>query len=64
MNKSNLIAALFTVVAAVALYNQQTPANGPYSFQQYQTEFGKVYSKAGEQEYRKTVFLRNIDSIA
>jgi len=48
MNKSYLIAGLLATVAVLAMYHQEATKNTPYSFQQYKTEYGKVYAKVGE----------------
>ena len=63
MNKSYLITALLAVMSAVVLYNQQHTA-APYSFEQYKTDYRKVYAREGEEAYRKAIFLKNLFSIA
>lgn len=63
MNKSYLIAALLTALAAVALYNQHTEPSA-YSFDQFKADYQKSYTRTGEEEYRKAIFLRNLIKIA
>jgi C1A family cysteine protease len=63
MNKSYLVTFLLAAIAAVALYNQQTDS-APYSFEQFKADYQKSYIRAGEEEYRKTIFLRNLVKIA
>ena len=57
------IAALLTALAAVALYNQHTEPSA-YSFDQFKADYQKSYTRTGEEEYRKAIFLRNLIKIA
>ena len=59
MNKSVIVTVLLTAIALLALHQHQA-SSGPYSFQQYKAEYNKQYLKVGEEEYRKTIFLRNL----
>jgi C1A family cysteine protease len=58
------VTILLAAIAAVALYNQQTDSAAPYSFEQYKVDYQKSYARVGEEEYRKTIFLRNLVKIA
>jgi C1A family cysteine protease len=61
MNKSYLVSALLAALALLALHQHQTPSlASAYSFQKYKQEYHKAYAKAGEEEYRKAVFQRNL----
>ena len=62
MNKSYLLPAILTALALLTLYHQDSQ-KGVYSFQQFKTDFGKHYAQEGEEEYRKTIFLRNLVKI-
>ena len=64
MNKSYLIAGLLAAIAVLALYHHEASQNAPYSFEQYKADYAKAYARVGEEEYRKTIFLRNIVKIA
>lgn len=63
MNKQYLVTVLLATVAAWALFNYQTTEQ-PYTFEQYKAEYQKNYLKTGEEEYRRTIFLRNLVKIA
>lgn len=63
MNKSLLATLLVLSAAAFLLFNMETSTSEPYSFEQYTKEYQKTYSKEGEAEYRKTIFLRNLIKI-
>jgi hypothetical protein len=64
MNKSYLIAGLLATIAVLALYHQKATKDAPYSFEQYKADYAKAYTRVGEEEYRKTIFLRNLVKIA
>jgi C1A family cysteine protease len=54
---------VLAAIAAVALYNyDNTPS--AYSFEQFKADHQKVYAREGEEQYRKTIFLRNLVKIA
>jgi len=63
MNKSHILTVILAAIAAVALYNYES-APATYSFEQYKADYQKLYSREGEEAYRKTIFLRNIVKIA
>ena len=63
MNKSLMVALVLLSTAAIALYSLETENKAPYSFEQYKADFGKHYMKAGEEEYRRSIFLRNVIKI-
>jgi hypothetical protein len=60
MNKSYVISALLAVLALFALYHLEAPSPQPYSFKAYKQNYNKVYTRAGEEEYRKVIFLMNV----
>jgi C1A family cysteine protease len=62
MNKAYLVTALLAVLTLFALQQSQEASSAPYSFEQYKLEYRKAYAQ-GEEEYRKTVFLRNLVAI-
>lgn len=49
--------------ASVYLYTLDNTTSEVYSFEQFKKEFGKHYSREGEEEYRKNIFLRNVIAI-
>lgn len=63
MNKQYLVTFLLAAVATWALFNHHTTQQ-PYSFEQFKAEHQKSYHRSGEEEYRKTIFLRNLIRIA
>ena len=63
MNKQYLVTFLLAAVATYALFSHHT-AQQPYSFEQFKADYQKTYHKSGEEEYRKTIFLRNLVRIA
>ena len=64
MNKSLIAILILLGVASVYLYSLEAPAtNGPYSFEQYKSDYSKKYMKEGEEQYRKNIFLRNLIKI-
>ena len=62
MNKSLILALILAILTALGLFNLETKTE-IYSFDDYKAEFGKKYSKEGEEQYRKVVFLRNLVKI-
>jgi C1A family cysteine protease len=60
MNKSYLISALLAALALFAIYQHESPAAGLYTFEDYKRDYSKVYSRAGEEQYRKAIFLKNL----
>ena len=64
MNKSLVATLILLGVASVYLYSLDAPvANAPYSFEQFKADYGKRYTKDGEEQYRKNIFLRNLIKI-
>ena len=63
MNKQYLLTILLAAVATWALFNHHS-AQQPYSFEQFKADYQKNYYRSGEEEYRKTIFLRNLVRIA
>jgi hypothetical protein len=64
MNKSLIAALVVLGVTSVYLYTlDTTPATEAYSFEQYKREFGKRYTREGEEQYRRNIFLRNLINI-
>jgi C1A family cysteine protease len=63
MNKSLLSAILLLSAAAIALYSMDVETQSPYSFEQFKTDFSKNYNREGEEQYRRTIFLRNLIKI-
>jgi C1A family cysteine protease len=63
MNKSYLISALLAALALFAIYQHESPAADLYAFEDYKQDYNKVYSKAGEEQYRKAIFLKNLFKI-
>jgi C1A family cysteine protease len=63
MNKSYFISVLLTALAFFALYQHDTPASVLYSFEGYKQDYSKLYSRAGEEQYRKAIFLKNLIKI-
>ena len=66
MNKGFIATLVLLGVASVYLYTLEsnTPSKTEvYSFEQYKKEFGKRYTKDGEELYRKNIFLRNLIAI-
>lgn len=49
--------------ASVYLYSLDNTSSEVYSFEQFKREFGKHYSREGEEQYRKNIFLRNVIAI-
>lgn len=49
--------------ASVYLYSLENTSSEVYSFEQFKREFGKHYSREGEEQYRKNIFLRNVIAI-
>jgi hypothetical protein len=62
MQKSYLISTLLLATALFAVYHQEARSS-PCSFADYKQTYSKVYAKAGEEEYRKAIFLRNLGKI-
>jgi len=50
-------------LSSVFLFNMESTKTMPYSFSLFKTDFGKSYSDRAEEEYRKTIFLRNVIKI-
>lgn len=63
MNKSLIAALIVLGVASAYLYTLESNTPEVYSFEQYKRDFGKRYSKEGEEQYRKNIFLRNVIAI-
>jgi C1A family cysteine protease len=63
MNKSLIVALIVLGAASVYLYSLESATSEVYSFEQYKREFSKHYTKEGEEQYRKNIFLRNIIKI-
>jgi cathepsin L len=63
MNKSLIAALIVLGVASVYLYSLENTTSEVYSFEQYKHDFGKRYTKEGEEQYRKNIFLRNLIAI-
>lgn len=64
MNKSLIAALIVLGVASVYLYTLDNKATSEvYSFEQYKRDFSKRYTKEGEEQYRRNIFLRNLIAI-
>lgn len=63
MNKGLIAMLVLLGAASVYLYNLENTSSEVYSFEQFKREFGKHYSREGEEQYRKNIFLRNVISI-
>ena len=66
MNKGLIATLVLLGVASVYLYTLESITASKtevYSFEQYKKEFGKRYTKDGEELYRKNIFLRNLIAI-
>jgi hypothetical protein len=63
MNKSLIAALVVLGVATAFLYSLENTSSEVYSFEQYKKDFGKKYLKEGEEQYRRTIFLRNVAKI-
>jgi len=63
MDKSLLTLLLVLGAATLVLFNLEGSSPQPYSFEQYKADYGKKYRDAGEEQYRKTIFLRNLVKI-
>ena len=60
MNKALIATLVLLGAASVYLYGLESPASQAYSFEQFKGDFGKRYSREGEEAYRKNIFLRNL----
>jgi C1A family cysteine protease len=60
MDKTLMTVLLLLGAATIALYNVEGSSAKPYGFEQFKADFGKKYTKAGEEEYRRSIFLRNL----
>jgi hypothetical protein len=63
MKKSYLVSFILAALAIFVLYRNESPVAGAISFEGYKQEHGKVYSRVGEEEYRKVIFLKNLIKI-
>ena len=63
MNKALIATLVLLGAASVYLYGLESPASQAYSFEQFKGDFGKRYSREGEEAYRKNIFLRNLIKI-
>jgi uroporphyrinogen-III decarboxylase len=57
--------ALLLVLGAttLVLFNLEGNSAKPYSFDQYKADYSKKYRDVGEEQYRRTIFLRNLVKI-
>jgi len=60
MDKTLLTLLLVLGAATFVLFNLEGNSAKPYSFDQYKTDYSKNYRDAGEEAYRRTIFLRNL----
>jgi hypothetical protein len=61
--KKYFFSILLTATVAWALFNQQIGQNTS-TFDQFKTDYQKHYTKEGEEEYRKSIYLKNLLKIA
>lgn len=59
MNKALIATLVLLGAASVFLYSLESPSQAS-SFEQFKADFGKRYTKEGEEQYRKNIFLRNL----
>jgi len=50
-------------LSTVFLFNMESTGAKPYSFSSYKADYAKIYADLAEEQYRKTIFLRNIIKI-
>lgn len=60
MNKALIATLVLLGAASVFLYSLESQPSQAYSFEQFKGDFGKRYSREGEEQYRKNIFLRNL----
>lgn len=60
MDKTLLSILLILGVSAVALFSMQPHSTKTNSFAEFKATFGRKYADAAEEDYRKTVYLRNL----
>jgi len=63
MNKALIATLVLLGAASVYLYSLESQTSQVYSFEQFKGDFGKRYTKEGEEQYRKNIFLRNLIKI-
>lgn len=63
MNKALIATLVLLGAASVFLYSLESQPAQAYSFEQFKGDFGKRYTKEGEEQYRKNIFLRNLIKI-
>ena len=59
MNKTLIFATIVAALALLAVRQYEQQPSTKYSFADFKQEFGKVYLGEAEEQFRKTVFLRN-----
>ena len=59
MNKALIATLVLLGAASVFLYGLESPSQAS-SFEQFKADFGKRYTREGEEQYRKNIFLRNL----
>jgi hypothetical protein len=62
MSKS-LLVAMAIVGVIVVLQLGGVSRQEEYSFERYMDEYQKNYGRTGEEEYRKYIFLKNVQTI-
>lgn len=62
MSKS-LLVAMAIVGVIVVLQLGEVSRQEEYSFERYMDEYQKNYGRTGEEEYRKYIFLKNVQTI-
>lgn len=63
MNKGLIAMLVLLGAASVYLYSLENTSSEVYSFEQFKRQFGKRYTREGEEQYRKNIFLRNVIAI-
>lgn len=63
MNKALLSTLVLLGLTAVVLFNMQPSSAKNQSFSQFKGDFSKKYADAAEEEFRKTIYLRNLVKI-
>ena len=53
-----LIFVLFALIASLAVFHIHQGSNSD-AFEEYKKQFGKVYQREGEEEYRRIIFMKN-----
>jgi C1A family cysteine protease len=60
MDKSLITILIVLGISTLALFNLDSTTTAPYSFEQFKADYGKKYRDDGEEQYRRTIFLRNL----